>query len=339
MAGDFTLLVVTHNRPARLRRWLSFHQEIPEDWTILLADSSDQCFEDNKLALASCSHGAAIQHLDFRGTDLEGKIASALKLISTELTMICGEDDYLNISTARRCIEFLIKAPDYAIAQGKVFSFNPYKEKFLTLAHIKPYKQIQNRRNTHHGRLLHHLQNYSANIYTIMRTAILRSSFERLRTIEASRELRERFLMAIPAASGKRMVFDEFFLGREKGSCTIDEYNQPTIQEAKRGSRHANQESHGYQAYEDAMIDLLVAVATEKLSDQTCSRLRKAIQRDDIHLKQRLQRKRKTPKLFKKLRKARSKLSFSWRPDSEKQWVYNVLSSVNAFNREHWQQD
>nr|WP_314615806.1 TIGR00180 family glycosyltransferase [uncultured Pseudomonas sp.] len=108
-----TLVVITHNRPAFLRRALYYYRNYPA--TILVLDSSQQADEQ----VARDYPQVDYRHLpQFSYSGLQDKLTYGVNEVRTPYMTFAAVDDFLLYDGMTRSVEFLEQNPDYGVCHG-----------------------------------------------------------------------------------------------------------------------------------------------------------------------------------------------------------------------------
>ncbi|WP_082432272.1 TIGR00180 family glycosyltransferase [Pseudomonas sp. NBRC 111124] len=108
-----TLVVITHNRPAFLRRALYFYRNYPA--TILVLDSSLQADQ----AIVEEFPQVDYRHLpQFSYAGLQDKLTYGVNEVRTPFMTFAAVDDFLLHDGLTRSVEFLEQHPDYGVCHG-----------------------------------------------------------------------------------------------------------------------------------------------------------------------------------------------------------------------------
>ncbi|MFK0314283.1 TIGR00180 family glycosyltransferase [Pseudomonas sp. NPDC090233] len=108
-----TLVVITHNRPAFLRRTLYYYRNYPA--TILVLDSSLQADEEAMRDYPQVDY----RHLpQFSYAGLQEKLTYGVNQVRTPFMTFAAVDDFLLHDGMTRSVEFLEQNPDYGVCHG-----------------------------------------------------------------------------------------------------------------------------------------------------------------------------------------------------------------------------
>ncbi|CAM3274330.1 TIGR00180 family glycosyltransferase [Pseudomonas plecoglossicida] len=108
-----TLVVITHNRPAFLRRTLYYYRNYPA--TILVLDSSLQADDEVVRDYPQVDY----RHLpQFSYTGLQEKLTYGVNEVRTPFMTFAAVDDFLLHDGMTRSVEFLEQNPDYGVCHG-----------------------------------------------------------------------------------------------------------------------------------------------------------------------------------------------------------------------------
>lgn len=249
-----TVLVPTHNRPNYFKRSVAFFEANAPQANLLIADSSDDPIHELNEQTIQRSTIGGLKHLDCRGMEVQSKLVCAISTVNTPFVVICGDDDFLNYQEAVKCAKFLAKNEDYSHAHGRILSFGMRNSE--TALNIEEYAQIGNEGGLE-VRLVTHFRKYCNNYYSVHRTDLFLSIIQKVLSVEMGRGLQERALAALDVCYGKRRMFDQIFLLRQKGHTGVDEKGNRTLPDNPRDSNYFDVIGHGYQAYEQLIDDVL----------------------------------------------------------------------------------
>lgn len=109
----FTLVLLTHKRPAFLRRALQYYKDFPG--TLLVLDSSPEPVA----GIASRFPRVDYQHLpQFNYRGFQAKIKHGLSLVKTPYVALVADDDFILTEAIAESLDFLEAHPDYGMCQG-----------------------------------------------------------------------------------------------------------------------------------------------------------------------------------------------------------------------------
>lgn len=199
MIEDFTLIILTHNRPVYLDRLLEFYAG--GQLEIIIADSSAQ----QNLKVTEKSNGT-LRYCYFPGLSLNNKINRVLEKVTTKYCAFCGDDDFTVISGIKECISFLKTNPDYSVAHGYRIiyakDYLPYDKLYFQLLFSdsldfsvtddEPLKRIET-----------FFANYKSIFYGVHYTENLIQAFNDLYKISDNNYLNEYVTGIFPLAAGK----------------------------------------------------------------------------------------------------------------------------------------
>jgi len=168
----FTLVLITHNRPAFLRRALQFYKTLP--CKILVLDSSAVALDD----AAAVADTIDYRHLpQFGYWGIQTKLVYGVEHVTTPYMVFASDDDFLLHGALSESVNFLEANPDYGLCHG-------YCLMYLTHATYVQYyrrdKKVQEDYNAEHGqdRVLDYMSQYIPPFYGVHRTSLLRDWYE-----------------------------------------------------------------------------------------------------------------------------------------------------------------
>lgn len=168
----FTLVLITHNRPAFLRRALQFYSTLP--CRILVLDSSVVALE----GVGAISERIDYRHLpQFGYWGIQKKLEYGVENVHTPYMVFASDDDFLLHDALTESVDFLQANPDYGLCHG-------YCLMYLTHSNYVQYyrrdKKVQEDYCAERGqdRVLDYMGQYIPPFYAVHRTAILRDWYE-----------------------------------------------------------------------------------------------------------------------------------------------------------------
>ncbi|AXQ47370.1 TIGR00180 family glycosyltransferase [Pseudomonas vlassakiae] len=109
----FTLVLITHNRPAFLRRTLHYYRDFPA--SILVLDSSNQADATLQADYPQVDYRHLPQYT-YRG--LQEKLSYGVNEVRTPFMTFAADDDFLLFDAMAQSVEFLTQNPDYGVCHG-----------------------------------------------------------------------------------------------------------------------------------------------------------------------------------------------------------------------------
>ena len=113
LRNRLTIVLITHNRPAFLRRALHYYRDYPA--TLLVLDSSSQI----DATLQADHPQVEYLHLpQFAYTGLQDKLTYGVERIRTPFMTFAADDDFLLFDGMTQSVDFLQAHPDYGVCHG-----------------------------------------------------------------------------------------------------------------------------------------------------------------------------------------------------------------------------
>jgi glycosyltransferase domain-containing protein len=113
LSEQLTVLVITHNRPAFLRRALQFYCPLP--CRIIVLDSSPQASE----GIADTFPSVEYLHLpQFGYWDAQAKVVYGIDQVTTPYVVFAADDDFLVHESVKESVAFLEANQDYGMCHG-----------------------------------------------------------------------------------------------------------------------------------------------------------------------------------------------------------------------------
>lgn len=206
MNTSITLIIPTHNRHAFLARVLDYYKD--SDFSIIIVDSSSSSFRNK---VPDNSH-----YFHWPEKSYFLKIHDALSKVSTPYVFLCADDDFINPSSVKKCINFLNENPDYASAQGhyidfynnRIIRFRPFPFTYIIGLDYNAEKASD--------RIEQLFKQYMFLHYSVHRIQNLTLTFDLLKDFPAIfGGAGQYFLDIISITNGKHKVLPVFYAARE----------------------------------------------------------------------------------------------------------------------------
>ncbi len=176
-----TVLVPTFNRPHYLRRLLQYYDRVHFGGEILVLDSSEPGNETDcnglSLNLQIIKYPSDIFLLD--------KAVAGVKLVTTEFTQNCADDDFIAAEGITVCESFLQQNPDYSAAQGHCVHFcvERNRQRFV-VRKIRGEPNYDLDQDDPLARLAKHVSDYRPTHYALQRTDAVVKCFDASRALD-----------------------------------------------------------------------------------------------------------------------------------------------------------
>jgi len=114
-----TILILTYNRPNRLKRLIDYYSGYNIDYNIIIADSSST---ENKVLnkeTISSFPNLKILHLDVYSDKINPlhKLVDAIKYTKTKYCLFGADDDFITPNGINQSVDFLENNQDFTVAQ------------------------------------------------------------------------------------------------------------------------------------------------------------------------------------------------------------------------------
>lgn len=212
--SQLTILVPTHNRPAFLRRLLTFLAQSAVPFRMLIADSSRaDLFAENSAAISQLSMQLRVIHWQ---TDLGiiSKCRAALESVSTPFVVCCADDDFLRVETLAAHVDFLSRHSNYSCSQGilaSVYAQRPNEYFAIPSFHLGSPDPMCRFRDMH--------RRWFTTFYAVYHTEILQRAFQITDTHcdwLGARIFPEILLSQLSVLAGRVNFIPELYLVREE---------------------------------------------------------------------------------------------------------------------------
>lgn len=165
MLPDITIIVPTYQRPDHIKKKMLHFSSIDCSIPIEVWDTSDSSvIKKNKETIKKYKEKLSLSYFSLpQSYSFISKIYKAVRETKTQYVIIHPDDDFLNIHSVIKCVEFLEKKKDYVFATGVTLGYRRENEErgdFLTL-YIKNdiisdsdvFTRIHHCRSTNRGKI------------------------------------------------------------------------------------------------------------------------------------------------------------------------------------------
>jgi len=208
---DLTLVIPTFNRPAHLKRLLTYYQQAELQTKFLVLDSSDEeTVAGNADLVVSC--GAQYSHVVFPSSlPVASKLFQGLALVETPYCAFCADDDLVFPDALVHALEFLASHDEYVCTDGIYLNFFPSQGEINFQVEYGS-RGIEAEHPA--ARIFRLFQSYESMFYAVFRTPDLREVFSFVKDIP-SLHYQELFQAAGALLKGKSHRLPEFYAARQ----------------------------------------------------------------------------------------------------------------------------
>ena len=228
---NLTIIIPTYNRNYYLSRLL-YYLKKNSIKNIIVADSSEPQKHETNKEIVRTLFGDSIAYIWAPGNEISniyGKIISALEMVETPYATLCGDKDFPIFPGVEMCLKYLDNNPDYQVADGRYYSFQPdYSKKEID------WKKVYIKKESIYSphpllRLKKLITKYQPLSYSIHRTETLHESMSQ--TVKYTDDVRfgELYSGMFPLVFGKYAHLDIDYWCREKNSSHSTSCNLPRL--------------------------------------------------------------------------------------------------------------
>lgn len=171
---QLTLVVLTHDRPALLRRTLQYYSSLSA--RVLVLDSSLQ----SAAAIAAIFPQVDYRHVpQFAETGVQSRIAHGVTQVATPFMAFVGDEDFLVHDALAQSVEFLVANLDYGLCHGYCLMYQAHGDKVEYFRRDKKGQEDFAAENSGE-RVLSFMDHYLPPFYAVTRTALLQQWFAAL---------------------------------------------------------------------------------------------------------------------------------------------------------------
>ncbi len=227
MAGDFTLVIPTYNRPEQLARLLNYLEREQALFPILVLDSSTSQFKSEVKQIAQARAGLSIRYLEFdEAIKPFDKFYEGLCQVETEFSQLCADDDFIIVPAINDCVTELKSNPLASVVHGYYFAFSEREvQGGMDITHILYYSATIGSPQPLH-RIKELFNHYQALTYGVYRTSILVKILRSIKSVEQILA-RELLASALAVVYGTAVRLPVFTHGRSMGPSQTYQYWHP----------------------------------------------------------------------------------------------------------------
>lgn len=219
---DFSLLIITKNRPFLLTRALEYYTT----WNckIIICDGSIEKYENRIL------ENKLIRYLQTPNLSVQEKILNGISEINTTYMCIASDDDYLLLSGIKEGLVFLQNNSDYVGVQGQFANFKNFDSRILFK---NTYPENFNRiisSDIPSERIIFSFNNLMHHVYSLQRVEQIKIAIELTTHLKSMVHI-EHNLILIPLIFGKFMSMNHLWMIRDSAiyynyydDSKLDEY-------------------------------------------------------------------------------------------------------------------
>ncbi|MEM9209896.1 MAG: TIGR00180 family glycosyltransferase [Pseudomonadota bacterium] len=211
--ANHTLVVPTYQRPALLKRLMSFLALNGQPMRVLVLDSSrDDNAAINRQTIEGLGGFARYRHFD-SSIPMASKLAKGLADVETPTASFCADDDLVFPSAIFNALDMLDANPDHVSVHGLYFNFGEHGHDIQIMGEYAGYSIDA----SHPGaRIFRLMQSYESVFYGVFRTAQIRQIFEGVAALP-SLHYQELFQSTAAMILGKVARLPVFYAARRSG--------------------------------------------------------------------------------------------------------------------------
>jgi glycosyltransferase domain-containing protein len=170
----FTVVVISHNRKAFLRRTLQYYSSYP--CTVLVLDSSVEVDEDIARDFPSVDYRHLPQYT-YKG--LQDKLTYGVNQVTTPYMVFAADDDFLLHGALTESVEFLEANPDYGLCHGYGIM---YLSRATEVNYYRRDRKVHEDYNSElaEDRVVRFMDNFLPPFYAVTRTDLLQQWYSLL---------------------------------------------------------------------------------------------------------------------------------------------------------------
>ena len=225
---NLTLICISYNRPAFLKRLIRYHQFFMKNAKLLIMDGSNFSLE------VSIYNKENIIYKSRPGSSYFDRWIESGQYLKTKYTLSIGDDEFYLPSTITNCINFLEKNKNYITCGGKPILFTIFFKKII---HVMPvYEGISsNEKKLALDRQRQWLKDtLPVSIYSVIRTYFFKNIIRSLKKIDRKlfndpSNIIEDIVELTSAYQGKNKILSKYswFRSQENKRISLNNFSEP----------------------------------------------------------------------------------------------------------------
>jgi glycosyltransferase domain-containing protein len=166
-----TVVLISHNRPAFLRRALTYYSAF--GCRVLVLDSSTVALESSEVRHPSVDY----QHLpQYAYWGFQAKMAFGMNMVRTPYSVLAADDDFIIQGALGEAVAFLEDKPDYSMCHGYCMM---YVSQANSVGYLRRDKKVREDYDDEHAedRIVSYMGQYLPPFYAVTRTGVLQDFF------------------------------------------------------------------------------------------------------------------------------------------------------------------
>ena len=233
LAQTFTLVLLIKGRHEFTRRWLTYMKSINFEYPIIIADGQDD--DETKKMIIEINKEEALSIQYFRYNTHSGyhdyykMELDVLNKVSTDLVMLCDNDDFVFISGLNQQIDFLYKNSEYISSSGRILNFEINNNEYIpygkNINFLKPceYYRYEEPLDDWKKHINSVFTQFQPNFYNVFRTKFMKIIAKELVELNFSDLVINEFYVQLRTATlGKSKILGTtFHYLRQRGTSSI----------------------------------------------------------------------------------------------------------------------
>lgn len=214
---NLTVIIPTFNRAEHLARLLNYYSNCDAPFIFLILDSSiDNVHVKNQEVVDSLPSNYNLLRFPMTICPIK-KLYEGLKLVKTEYTVICADDDIIFVNPIQDAIKYLAAHPEYVCVDGIYLNFSPVNSQMHV--HVE-YKNPSIDAQHAGARVFKFLQRYESLFYGVYRKDDIANIFSIITELD-SLHFKELFQSISSLLLGKQHRLSTFYAARQ--ACEMAE--------------------------------------------------------------------------------------------------------------------
>ena len=233
LAQTFTLVLLIKGRHEFTRRWLTYMKSINFEYPIIIADGQDD--DETKKMIIEINKEEALSIQYFRYNTHSGyhdyykMELDVLNKVSTDLVMLCDNDDFVFLSGLNQQIDFLCKNSEYISSSGRILNFEINNHEYIpygkNINFLKPceYYRYEEPLDDWKKHINSVFTQFQPNFYNVFKTKFMKIIAKELVELNFSDLVINEFYVQLRAATlGKSKILGTtFHYLRQRGTSSI----------------------------------------------------------------------------------------------------------------------
>ena len=233
LVQTFTLVLLVKGRHEFTRRWLSYMKTINFEYPIIIADGQDDDETKKIIKEVNNEENLSIQYFRYNTHsgyhDYYKMKLDVLNKVTSDLVMLCDNDDFVFLTGLNEQIDFLYKNSEYISSSGRILNFEINNHEYTTYGKnvnfLKPceYYRFEEPLGDWKKHINSVFTQFQPNFYNVFRTKFMKIIAKELVELNFSDLVINEFYVQLRAATlgRSKILGSTFHYLRQRGTSSV----------------------------------------------------------------------------------------------------------------------